>query len=72
MRTIETLGAGKKIITTNKDILHYEIYSESNVCIIDREYPEINQSFINLDYEELKPSVLEKYSIGGWIAQVFM
>ena len=72
MRTIETLGAGKKIITTNKDILHYEIYSESNVCIIDRENPEINQYFINLDYEELKPSVLEKYSIGGWIAQVFM
>lgn len=72
MRTIETLGAGKKIITTNKEIQYYDIYNESNVCIIDRNNPDINSYFINSEYEELQTSIIEKYSIGGWIAQVFM
>lgn len=71
MRTIETLGAGKKIITTNKDIMYYDIYSESNVCIIDRKSPTININFINSEYKELPSEILNRYSIGGWIAQVF-
>lgn len=71
IRTIETLGAGKKIITTNKEILHYEIFRDSNVCIIDRETPVINKSFINTSYEKLPSEILSKYSIEGWIEQVF-
>ena len=71
MRTIETLGAGKKIVTTNKEIKHYDIYREANVCIIEREKPIIDPTFINSEYEELQSSIIEKYSIGGWVAQVF-
>lgn len=71
MRTIETLGAGKKIVTTNKEIKHYDIYRESNVCIVDREKPVIDPTFINSEYEELQSSIREKYSIGGWVVQVF-
>lgn len=71
MRTIETLGAGKKIITTNNEILHYEIFRESNVCIIDRNRPVINKTFINTSYDKLPSEILRKYSIGGWIEQVF-
>lgn len=71
MRTIETLGAGKKIVTTNKEIKHYDIYRESNVCIIERDNPIIDTTFIMSEYEELESSIIEKYSIGGWVAQVF-
>ena len=71
MRTIETLGAGKKIITTNKEIQYYDIYNESNVCIIDRKNPSIDSSFIDLEYEKPEYVVLNKYSLNGWISQVF-
>jgi hypothetical protein len=71
MRTIETLGAGKKIVTTNREIKHYDIYRENNVCIIERENPVIDPAFVNSNYEELQSSITEKYSIGGWVTQIF-
>lgn len=71
MRTIETLGAGKKVITTNQDIKYYDIYSKSNICIIDRNNPSVDLGFINSEYEKLEPDVLNKYSLNGWVLQIF-
>ena len=71
MRTIETLGLGKKIITTNKDIANYDFYNESNVFIIDRNNPVIEKKIIDCDYKELSKEVYHKYSIQGWIEEVF-
>lgn len=71
MRTIETIGMGKKIITTNKDIINYDFFDEHNILVIDRENPVIPEDFIYGEYRELPDEIYEKYSIAGWIKDVF-
>lgn len=71
MRTIETLGLGKKIITTNSDIRNYDFYNERNVLVVDRENPVIPDNFIKGNYEPLSEELYHKYSITGWIEDVF-
>lgn len=71
MRTIETLGLGKKIITTNSDIKKYDFYNEHNVLVVDRENPIIPENFTEGDYEPLSEELYYKYSINGWIEDVF-
>ena len=46
MRNIEMIGLKKKLVTTNKDIIHYDFYKPQNICIIDRSNPIIPNSFI--------------------------
>lgn len=72
MRTIETLGLGKKIITTNKDIRYYDYYDPCNVLVIDRVNPVIDESFINSSYKPIDADLYHKYSIEGWIEEVFV
>lgn len=45
MRTIETLAMGKRIITTNKDIVHYNI-PQYIYSVIDYEHPVLDLGFI--------------------------
>ena len=45
MRTFEALGAGKKLITTNKEIKKYSFY-ESNNIFLERVYKENNLSHL--------------------------
>lgn len=70
MRTIEMIGLGKKIITTNSDIINYDLYRQSNVCVIERENISIPDEFISSDYEPLEESIREKYSLDCWIFDV--
>ena len=71
MRTIETLGARRKLITTNADIVNYDFYSPRNITLIDRENPMINKSFWETGYESLNNNVFDKYSITNWIYSLF-
>lgn len=71
MRTIETLGLGKKIITTNQDIMNYDYYDPNNVLVIDRSNPVIEESFINTSYKPIDACLYHKYSIEGWIEEIF-
>ncbi|HHH53090.1 MAG TPA: hypothetical protein ENK91_05485 [Bacteroidetes bacterium] len=71
MRTFECLGMMKKIVTTNKSIKQYDFYNESNVLIIDRDRPEIDFSFFERDFVPYNQEILDKYSISGWIRDIF-
>lgn len=71
MRTIETLGAQKKLITTNKDIINYDFYTDNNILIIDRENPVIPEQFINSFFRASNEDILNKYSLRGWINEIF-
>jgi hypothetical protein len=70
MRTIEVLGAKRKMITTNTHITEYDFFNESNICCIDRKDIEIPREFLSAQYKEIDPSVYEKYSIAGWLREV--
>lgn len=71
MRTMEVaLGMKKKLITTNKSIRNYDFYDESNVLIIDREFPNIKENFLQEKYKVLKKEIYEKYSLRNWIKNI--
>ncbi|MFJ2989755.1 hypothetical protein ACIPF8_17965 [Collimonas sp. NPDC087041] len=71
MRTIEMLGARKKLITTNANVKRYDFYRKENIKIIDRENPIIESEFFHTPYVDLPEELYEKYSIDGWLREVF-
>ncbi len=72
IRTFEALGARKKLVTTNADIVHYDFYNDSNILVIDRKNPEIDLDFINSPVEELHSTLRHRYSVNGWIDEVLL
>lgn len=72
MRTIETLGAHKKLLTTNTDIVNYDFYNANNIAVIERERPQIERGFWGRDYVEIDDTVFTKYSITKWIEILFL
>jgi hypothetical protein len=72
MRTIEVLGAKRKLITTNVDVADYDFYNSNNVLIIDRNKPLFDIEFLKTPYIELPENIYEKYSLQGWIDNVFL
>jgi hypothetical protein len=72
MRTFEALGAKKKLITTNENIIHYRFYNKKNILILNRNNPEIDSSFFNNQFEPYDKELIEKMSITGWIYSIFV
>lgn len=70
MRTIEMLGAERKLITTNISIEKYDFYRPENICIIDRNNPRIPSDFFNTSYVPLERDLYYKYSLDGWLTEI--
>ncbi len=70
MRTIETLGSRRKLITTNADIAEYDFYNPDNILIIDREQPALSKEFFESDYQELDRDIYNKYTISAWVRDI--
>lgn len=71
MRTIETLGAKKKLITTNQDIVNYDFYRPENILVVDRKAPTVNYDFIQTPMVEIPEEISYKYSISSWLNTIF-
>jgi len=67
MRTLETLGAQKKLVTTNFRIRDYDFYDPANICCIDRERPVIPKDFLATPYRPTPSEIYQKYRIAGWM-----
>ncbi len=72
MRTFETLGAGKKLITTNHSILKYKLYNPNNVMIIDRASVQIDDDFFCSPFLEYTAEEFYRMSLNGWIEDIFI
>ena len=70
MRTIEMLGLGKKLITTNADIRNYDFYNPRNILVIDRDNPVIDEDFIRTPYEEIDEDIRKRYSLEGFVREM--
>jgi len=70
MRTFETIGANKKLITTNPNIRQYDFFRKENICVIDRNNPVIPAGFWDQSYQELPLDLYYKYSLAGWLDTV--
>lgn len=71
IRTIEVLGAKKKIITTNKNIKEYDFYNIDNVSILDRDYPLLDSEFIKSPFHPINTKIYNKYSLESWLMDIF-
>ena len=70
MRTLEVLGAGKKLVTTNAAIRDYAFYDPARIEVIDRACPRVPDSFLRTDAAPLAPEVRYRYSLAGWIDEL--
>jgi len=70
MRTVEMLGAGRKLITTNPKVLDADFFNPHNITVIDRNRPVVDRAFLDLPYEPPPASVLQRYSLSGWLDEV--
>jgi hypothetical protein len=72
MRTLETLGAGKKLITTNPDVRTYDFYDEDRVMVIDRSNPAaaLNLDFFREKDTKISDIIVSSYSIESWLKEI--
>lgn len=72
MRTFEALGARRKLITTNKDIVNYDFYNPRNILVVDRDNIVIPKSFVEEPFEDLPNEIYKKYSLTRWLSEVLL
>lgn len=72
MRTVETLGMQKKLITTNKDIMNYDFYNSNNIYIMDRENPQVDSNFLSKPFESTSSEILNRYSLKSWVEKLLI
>ncbi|WP_212803538.1 MULTISPECIES: CgeB family protein [Pseudomonas] len=72
MRTLETLGARKKLVTTNASVKQYDFYAEDNILVIDRWEPVISKAFLERPYKAVDPHIYHRYSLAGWLDEIIM
>lgn len=70
MRTIETLGAKRKIITTNTNIKKYDFYNENNIFVMNENDLSGIEKFIKHEYEPISDESYKKYSLHSWIETI--
>lgn len=71
MRSIEMLGAKKKLMTTNKAIVGYDFYNPNNNILIDRKNPVFNRDVVLSEQVEIDLKTYEKFSIHSWVETLF-
>jgi len=70
-RIFEAMALQKKIITNNETIKEYDFYNPNNILILNKEVSNIDDTFLNNEYEDVPTEIYEKYTIDGWIKNVF-
>ena len=70
MRTIETVGAKRKLITTNPLAERYTFYHPDNVFIFDPKNYEELYEFLLRPYVPLKETVHQSYSLESWVKRI--
>lgn len=71
MRTIEMLGASRKLVTTNPSIHKADFYDDRNQFFADRADPVIDPAFIDAPWRAIDRDLLQRYSLTGWLNDIF-
>lgn len=71
IRTLEALGAKRKLITSNTDIVNYDFYRPENIYVYDSKGFDFASPFFTCDYIDVPQDVYESYSLNAWLKQNF-
>ena len=69
IRVLEALGAKKKLITMNEDIINYDFYQPENIYVYDGKI-DLKNVFFTHEYKEVNEQVYEKYSLRSWLKEI--
>jgi hypothetical protein len=70
MRTIETLVAGSKLITTNQTLKLYDLYHPSRIAVLDRDDPRLDPDFLQMPFDPIPEDIVQSYHIDTWLARL--
>lgn len=72
MRSIETVGARRKLITTNTEVLKYPFYHPTRVLLLDPNAANAStiNDFIKAPQHDILESTRELYGIDSWAQQI--
>lgn len=70
-RVFESMMYGKKLITSNADILNYDFYNPNNILVVNKEASNITKEFFETEYQDLNEDIYNKYTIKSWVEKVF-
>lgn len=73
LRCFEALATETKIITDNADILNYDFYNSNNIFYLKdiSDIPNIPEEFFKNEYQKIDEEILYKYSIDGFLDDIF-
>ena len=69
IRTIECLGAKRKLITTNADVVNYDFYNPRNILVFDGNVDK-NAPFFTQAYDPIDSQLYQQYSLRNWIRKM--
>jgi hypothetical protein len=72
MRTIETLMAGQKLVTTNARIVESDLFHPTRVHVVSRQSPDIPEDFFAAPFEPIGDKVRRRYTCQGWALELIM
>lgn len=70
MRTIATLLAGCKLITTNQTLKMYDLYHPSRIAVIDRDKPRLDLDFLQTPFQPIPEEIVQSYLIDTWLTRL--
>ncbi|HCQ91142.1 MAG TPA: hypothetical protein DIU45_17320 [Clostridium sp.] len=69
IRVLEALGAKKKLITTNCDVVNYDFYCEENIYVYSGNFDR-NNKFFTEPYKSVPYQIYIKYSLRNWLSEL--
>lgn len=67
LRPLEALFFSKKLITNNKNIIHYDFYNKNNIFILGLDDPDEIIDFIKSPYKKINEEIVQRYDFNNWI-----
>ena len=69
IRVIEALGAKKKIITTNEDVVNYDFYCPENIYVYKGKI-DLDSPFFTRPYRDVDSRIYNKYALRNWLGEI--
>lgn len=69
IRVLEALGAKKKLITTNEDIVNYDFYCPENIYVYKGNI-DLENVFFKEEYKEVDKKIYVNYSLRSWLREI--
>ena len=70
MRTIETLGINKKLITNNKLVMEEPFYKTENIFVIGQQNDQELAEFLTSPYVPVSNEIYQSYAIENWVERL--